>query len=194
MSDDDLNLVIHAPTRSRIMAALPEGKLLLHQAAGRDQADARKPDHPPAQARGRRVSTTERNGSGVNAAPRSSPPPVGGPQLSTTPRRCASCSTRRARDRPRSRHPVPDRVGRTASIASAIRPANGPIGNLQGVPACKQPFTSAAREDTLSHLTLTALVKTRLRRMQYRPGLLEGFLAKTRLDLVPSITSTIEDR
>jgi len=32
---------------------------------------------------------------------------------------------------------------------------------------------------------LTALVKTRLRRMQYRPGLLEGFLAKTRLDLTP---------
>jgi DDE superfamily endonuclease len=30
---------------------------------------------------------------------------------------------------------------------------------------------------------LTALVKTRLRRMQYRPGLLEGFLAKTELDL-----------
>jgi transposase len=32
---------------------------------------------------------------------------------------------------------------------------------------------------------LTALVKTRLRRMQYRPGLLEGFLAKTGLDLAP---------
>jgi transposase len=30
---------------------------------------------------------------------------------------------------------------------------------------------------------LTALVKTRLKRMQYRPGLLEGFLAKTDLDL-----------
>jgi hypothetical protein len=30
---------------------------------------------------------------------------------------------------------------------------------------------------------LTALVRTRLRRMQYRPGLLRGFLAKTRLDL-----------
>jgi hypothetical protein len=29
---------------------------------------------------------------------------------------------------------------------------------------------------------LTALVRTRLRRMQYRPGLLDGFLAKTRLD------------
>jgi putative transposase len=32
---------------------------------------------------------------------------------------------------------------------------------------------------------LTALVKTRLRRMQYQPGLLEGFLAKTGLDLAP---------
>jgi putative transposase len=30
---------------------------------------------------------------------------------------------------------------------------------------------------------LTTLVKTRLRRMQYRPGLLDGFLAKTGLDL-----------
>jgi hypothetical protein len=32
---------------------------------------------------------------------------------------------------------------------------------------------------------LTALVKTRLRRMQYRPSLLEGFLASTGLDLSP---------
>ncbi|HEX2299868.1 MAG TPA: transposase [Pseudonocardiaceae bacterium] len=32
---------------------------------------------------------------------------------------------------------------------------------------------------------LTALVKTRLRRMQYRPGLLDGFLASTGLDLSP---------
>jgi hypothetical protein len=32
---------------------------------------------------------------------------------------------------------------------------------------------------------LTALVRTRLRRMQYRPALLEGFLASTRLDLTP---------
>jgi putative transposase len=32
---------------------------------------------------------------------------------------------------------------------------------------------------------LTALVKTRLRRMQYRPGPLEGFLAKPGLDLTP---------
>jgi transposase len=32
---------------------------------------------------------------------------------------------------------------------------------------------------------LTALAKTRLRRMQYRPGLIEGFLTGTRLDLTP---------
>jgi putative transposase len=32
---------------------------------------------------------------------------------------------------------------------------------------------------------LTALVKTRLRRMQYRPALLGGFLASTGLDLTP---------
>ncbi|MGO9080194.1 MAG: transposase [Streptosporangiaceae bacterium] len=32
---------------------------------------------------------------------------------------------------------------------------------------------------------LTVLVKTRLRRMQYQPGLLDGFLASTRRDLTP---------
>jgi putative transposase len=32
---------------------------------------------------------------------------------------------------------------------------------------------------------LTVLVKTRLRRMQYRPRLLDGFLASTGLDLTP---------
>jgi hypothetical protein len=32
---------------------------------------------------------------------------------------------------------------------------------------------------------LTALLKTRLRQMQYKPGLLEGFLAKPGLDLAP---------
>lgn len=32
---------------------------------------------------------------------------------------------------------------------------------------------------------LTTLVKTRLKRMQYRPGLLDGFLASTSLDLTP---------
>lgn len=33
---------------------------------------------------------------------------------------------------------------------------------------------------------LTALVKTRFKRMQYRPGPLDGFLASTGLDLAPS--------
>ncbi|MFF7163418.1 transposase [Streptomyces sp. NPDC008086] len=32
---------------------------------------------------------------------------------------------------------------------------------------------------------LTALVKTRLKRMQYRPGLIEGLIAKAGLDLQP---------
>jgi putative transposase len=32
---------------------------------------------------------------------------------------------------------------------------------------------------------LTALIKTRLKRMQYRPSLLDGFLASTGLDLTP---------
>ena len=32
---------------------------------------------------------------------------------------------------------------------------------------------------------LTALVKTRLKRMQYRPALLDGFLASTRLEFIP---------
>jgi len=32
---------------------------------------------------------------------------------------------------------------------------------------------------------LTALVKSRLRQMQYRPALLSGFLAKPHLDLAP---------
>ncbi len=38
---------------------------------------------------------------------------------------------------------------------------------------------------------LTALVKTRLRRMQYRPALLEGFLASTGLDLAPFCNPTM---
>jgi putative transposase len=32
---------------------------------------------------------------------------------------------------------------------------------------------------------LAALIKTRLKRMQYRPGLIDGFLASTGLDLTP---------
>jgi hypothetical protein len=41
---------------------------------------------------------------------------------------------------------------------------------------------------------LTALVKTRLRRIQYRSALLEGFLASTGLDFSPSVTPIINNR
>jgi hypothetical protein len=46
----------------------------------------------------------------------------------------------------------------------------------------KRSLANLAKRD-LSELT--ALVKTRLKRMQYRPGLLDGFLASTGLDLTP---------
>ena len=46
----------------------------------------------------------------------------------------------------------------------------------------KRSLANLAKRDIAQ---LTALVKTRLRRMQYRPGLVEGFLASTRLDLAP---------
>lgn len=41
---------------------------------------------------------------------------------------------------------------------------------------------------------LTALAKTRLRRMQYRVALLDGFLGSPRLDLAPLCTPALKDR
>jgi DDE superfamily endonuclease len=46
----------------------------------------------------------------------------------------------------------------------------------------KRSLANLAKRDIAQ---LTALAKTRLRRMQHRPGLVEGFLAGTRLDLTP---------
>jgi hypothetical protein len=46
----------------------------------------------------------------------------------------------------------------------------------------KRSLANLAKRDIAE---LTALAKGRLRRMQYRPGLIEGFLAGTRLDLTP---------
>jgi hypothetical protein len=46
----------------------------------------------------------------------------------------------------------------------------------------KRSLANLAKRDIRQ---LTALVKTRLRRMQYQPGLLDGFLASAGLDLTP---------
>ena len=46
----------------------------------------------------------------------------------------------------------------------------------------KRSLANLAKHDISQ---LTALVKTRLRQMQYQPGLLDGFLAGTGLDLTP---------
>jgi putative transposase len=46
----------------------------------------------------------------------------------------------------------------------------------------KRSLANLAKRDITQ---LTALVKTRLRRMQYQPGLIEGYLTGTRLDLTP---------
>jgi predicted nucleic acid-binding protein len=45
------------------------------------------------------------------------------------------------------------------------------------------PETIAGQPAKRNLAQLAALIKTRLKRMQYRPGLIDGFLAKTGLDL-----------
>ena len=53
---------------------------------------------------------------------------------------------------------------------------------------------SLANLATRNLAQLTALVKTRLTRMQYRPALIEGFLASTRLDFSPFCKPTLKHR
>ena len=48
---------------------------------------------------------------------------------------------------------------------------------------CATVLSPSASKVRPLYLLSATLVKTRLRRMQYRPGLLDGFLAKTGLDL-----------
>jgi putative transposase len=60
------------------------------------------------------------------------------------------------------------------SYASELNPVEPVWSNL------KRSLANLVKQDIGQ---LTALVKTRLRRMQYKPGLLEGFLAKPGLDL-----------
>ena len=54
----------------------------------------------------------------------------------------------------------------------------------------KRSLANLAKRDLAQ---LTALVKTWLKRMQYLPALLEGFLASTGLDLSPFCNPTIRD-
>lgn len=56
-----------------------------------------------------------------------------------------------------------------------------------------------AREEIPANLAkrniaqLTMLVKTQLKRMQYRPGLLDGFLASTTWTSHPAVTPTLKN-
>ena len=70
-------------------------------------------------------------------------------------------------------------VVRLPPYAHELNPVESVWANL------KRSLANLAKHDIGQ---LTALVKTRLRRMQYRPGLLDGFLARTRLDLTPFCT------
>ncbi len=62
----------------------------------------------------------------------------------------------------------------------AYAPELNPVETAWSV--LKRSLANLAKRDISQ---LTAQVKTRLRRMQYRPGLLEGFLTGTRLDFSP---------
>jgi len=62
------------------------------------------------------------------------------------------------------------------AYASELNPVESVWSHL------KRSLANLAKRDIAQ---LTALVKTRLRRMQYQPGLIEGYLTGTRLDLTP---------
>jgi putative transposase len=73
-----------------------------------------------------------------------------------------------------------------------LPPYASELNPVEGVrPVLKRSLANLA-ERNISQLT--ALIKTRLRRMQHRPGLIAGLIAGTRLDLTPSVTPAIEDR
>ena len=69
-------------------------------------------------------------------------------------------------------------VYRPPAYAHEINPAEPVWSHL------KRSLATPTKHDITE---LTALVKTRLKRMQYRPALLVGFLASTRLDLGPFV-------
>ena len=62
--------------------------------------------------------------------------------------------------------------------APAVRSELNPVEGIW--PVLKRSLANLAKHDITQ---LTALVKTRLRRMQHRPGLVDSLLTGTRLDL-----------
>jgi len=67
-------------------------------------------------------------------------------------------------------------IYRLPAYASELNPVEGAWSVL------KRSLANLAKRDIGQ---LTALIRTRLRLMQYRPGLLEGYLTGTRLNLTP---------
>jgi hypothetical protein len=88
----------------------------------------------------------------------------------------------------RHRPPLPHHrdPGRSTHITDASPPptTSATLDRIHSAPV--RTNLSQIRNLTKHNITeLTTLVKTRLRRMQYRPGVLDGFLAKTGLDPTP---------
>jgi hypothetical protein len=77
-----------------------------------------------------------------------------------------------------------DRIDAAASASKAMQLARSPCSACANMRGCRARSTTS-RDPPKILSQLTALVKTGLRRMQYRPGLLDGFLARTRLGLTP---------
>jgi putative transposase len=72
-------------------------------------------------------------------------------------------------------------AGPPGQQAGALPPYVSELNPVEAVwPNLKRSLANLTKQNIDQ---LTALVKTRLRRMQYRPGLLNGFLAKARLGL-----------
>jgi hypothetical protein len=76
------------------------------------------------------------------------------------------------------------RIDAAASASKAMQLARFPCSACANMRGCRARSTTS-RDPPKILSQLTALVKTGLRRMQYRPGLLDGFLARTRLGLTP---------
>ena len=76
-------------------------------------------------------------------------------------------------------------VVRLPAYAPDLNAAEGVWANMKNGPG----NLAASNVDQLA-----AIVRNRLKRIQYRPALIEGFLAGTRLDLTPLSNPAIKDR